>query len=228
MEMLIYNCLRRVLTSSFFYDAGYNFEASYPESEAPSQWTEPCSNSLPISTNGESHGAQSLGQGQGLGGNLAASSTNTARKQAPDPEVQRAFLQFLVENHNLLQSLPDSSRHSISRIREAFEQNIPEYHLQLVSNPSADLDMMIQQFKPKVATSAIRRESDNRKKNKSAESSTGSFVCPFRFCDGHFTRGIGLQNHLGAHFRLKPCRCGRCGRYYSDTAFKRHKYGCKA
>ncbi|KAF9475489.1 hypothetical protein BDN70DRAFT_898117 [Pholiota conissans] len=173
------------LAVSFEDLLGYNFEASYLASEAASQSTEIHSNSLPVSINGESHGVQlqDQGQGQGLGANLAATSTTTdltttqvAQNHAPDPEIQRSFLQFLVENHNLLQSLPDSSQHSISRIREAFEQNIPVNHLQLVSNPSADLDMMIRRFKPKVATSAIRQESDSRKKNKSEESSTGRFT----------------------------------------------------
>ncbi|KAF9475498.1 hypothetical protein BDN70DRAFT_935836 [Pholiota conissans] len=41
---------------------GYNFEASDPESQAPSRWTETLSNSLPVSANGESHGVQSQGR----------------------------------------------------------------------------------------------------------------------------------------------------------------------
>ncbi|KAF9470794.1 hypothetical protein BDN70DRAFT_901835 [Pholiota conissans] len=85
---------------------------------------------------------------------------------------------------------------SISRIKHAFERNIDQYGFTF--NPSADLDIIVQQFKPQVATTAIRRECDLRKKN------------------------VLSTDHLGAHFGLKPCQCSRCGKYYSDTAFSRH------
>ncbi|KAF9471943.1 hypothetical protein BDN70DRAFT_938554 [Pholiota conissans] len=203
------------------YLLGYNLEAPSLASESTTQLTGIHSNLLPGSA-GEGH-VQLQGQVQGGDINLASTSANTNYGPSPWTQLQRALLKFLVKNRHFLQSLPDSTLSSITKIQEAFEQNVSQYNFTF--NPSADLDIIIQQFKPQVATPAVRRECDLKKKD---ATSTGKFMCPFRFCDGHFTRGTGLQNHLSAHFRLKPCRCSRCGNYYSDTAFDRHFHGCKA
>ncbi|KAF9477503.1 hypothetical protein BDN70DRAFT_934184 [Pholiota conissans] len=205
------------------YLLGYNLEAPSLASESTTQLTGIHSNSLPSSA-GEGH-VQLQGQVQGGDTNLASTSANTIEDYGPSPwtQLQRAFLKFLVKNRHFLQSLPDSTPRSIAKIQEAFEQNVSKYSLTF--DHSVDLDIIIQQFKAEVATPAIRRECDLKKKD---ATSTGKFSCPFHFCDGHFTRGAGLQNHLGAHFRLKPCQCSRCRKYYSDTAFDRHVHGCKA
>ncbi|KAF9477493.1 hypothetical protein BDN70DRAFT_934177 [Pholiota conissans] len=218
--------IRRVQYTSLFaepfefpveYSSGYNLEASPLESEFNTQEPGIHSN-FQAGSAGEGH-AHLQAQAQGGDTNLASTSANTAKGYGTDPwtQVQRAFLKFLVRNRHFLQSLPDSTPDSIAKVKQAFEQNSHTF--------DHSLDIIIEQFEPHVATPAIRRECDLKKKD---ATSTGKFVCPFRFCDGHFTRRTGLQNHLGAHFRLKPCRCNRCGNYYSDTAFDRHVYGCKA
>ncbi|KAF9475500.1 hypothetical protein BDN70DRAFT_935837 [Pholiota conissans] len=203
------------------YLLGYNLEAPSLASESTTQWTGIHSNLLPGFA-GEGH-VQLQGQVQGGDTNLASTSANTNYVPSPWTQVQRVFLKFLLKNRHFLQSLPDSTPRSIAKIQDAFEQNVSQYSFTF--NPSADLDRIIQQFKAEVSTTAIRHECDLKKKD---ATSMGKFVCPFRFCDGHFTRGAALQNHLGAHFRLKPCWCSRCGNYYSDTAFDRHVDGCKA
>ncbi|KAF9475494.1 hypothetical protein BDN70DRAFT_956371 [Pholiota conissans] len=100
------------------------------------------------------------GQGQGVGTNLAATSgANTVEGYGPNPQLQRAFLHFLVKNRRFLKSLPDSTTSSIAKVKQAFEQN------SLTFDHSADLDIIIQQFKAEVATPANRRECDLKKKN---------------------------------------------------------------
>ncbi|KAF9477487.1 hypothetical protein BDN70DRAFT_108566 [Pholiota conissans] len=202
------------------HSSGYNLEAPSLASGSTTQWTGINLNSLPGSA-GEGH-VQLQTQAQGGDTSLASTSANTSHVPDPWTQLQRTFLKFLVKNRHILQSLPDSTPCSIAQVKQAFEQNM---HQNSLVFHSADLDKIIQQFKPQISTTAIRRECDLKKKD---ATSTGKFVCPFRFCDGHFTRGAGLQNHLGAHFKLKPCRCSRCRKYYSDTAFDRHVHGCKA
>ncbi|KAF9471571.1 hypothetical protein BDN70DRAFT_901243 [Pholiota conissans] len=139
--------------------SGYNLEAFTPylASESTTQWTGIDSNSLYASTSDSASQVQSQGPGQGMGTNLASTSANTDLKQskvmAPTPGP----------NFN---SLPDSTPRSIAKVKHAFEQN------SLTLNPSSDLDIIIQQFKPQVSTTAIRRECDLKKKD---ATSTGKF-----------------------------------------------------
>ncbi|KAF9477490.1 hypothetical protein BDN70DRAFT_896478 [Pholiota conissans] len=170
---------------------GYNLEAPSLASESTTQWTGIYSNLL-LDSAGEDH-AQLQAQAQGGVTNLASTSINTIKGYVPDPwtELQRAFLQFLIRNPHILWSLPDSTPCSIAQVKQAFEQNM---HQDSFVFHSADLDRIIQQFKPQVSTTAIRHECDLKKKDMT---STGKFVCPFRFCDGHFTRGANLQTRAG-------------------------------
>ncbi|KAF9475502.1 hypothetical protein BDN70DRAFT_935839 [Pholiota conissans] len=150
------------------YSLYYNLEPLTPSlaSEATSQ-------NFPPMTTGEEHYYHNTllyinshkNQGQGGGTNLTSTSIKTVEGYGPDPwtQVQRAFLHFLVKNPHFLQSLPDSTPCSIARVKQAFEQNMPQYSLAF--NPSANLDIIIQQFKAEVTTPAIRRECDLRKKN---------------------------------------------------------------
>ncbi|KAF9475503.1 hypothetical protein BDN70DRAFT_996385 [Pholiota conissans] len=214
--------LYRHVAGPFPYLLGYNPEATSLPLESTTQWPGIHLVSQPGSA-GEGY-VEFRSQVQGGGTNLASTSANTIEGYRPDPQVQRDFQHFLVTNRYFLQSLPDSTPCSIARVKQAFEQNVHQYSLAF-NHGASDLDIIMQQFKAEVATPAVRRECDLKKKD---VTSMGKFLCPFRFCDGHFTRGTALRNHLGAHFRLKPCRCSRCGNYYSDTAFDRHVDGCKA
>ncbi|KAF9471574.1 hypothetical protein BDN70DRAFT_998576 [Pholiota conissans] len=184
------------------YLSRYSLEALYFASESTTQWTETHLNLLPVSTSDsesyvQSHGGftfikelyciacpyinshkcqgQGQGQGQGVGTSLAATgSANTLQSYGPDPQLQRAFLHFLVRNRRFLQSLPDSTTSSIAKIKQAFEQN------SLTFDHSADLDIIIQQFKAEVATLAIRRECDLKKKN---ATSTDKFIISAHILD---------------------------------------------
>ncbi|KAF9477482.1 hypothetical protein BDN70DRAFT_934172 [Pholiota conissans] len=141
----------------------YNPEAWSLVSESTVQWPGTHWNSQPGYA-GEGH-VQSQDQDRGADINLALTGAQT--DYVPDPQVQRAFLQFLVGSRHFLQSLPDSTPCSIVKVKQAFEL------ISLTFDQSADLDIIIQQFEPQVGTPAIRRECDLKKKD---TTSTGKFI----------------------------------------------------
>ncbi|KAF9475493.1 hypothetical protein BDN70DRAFT_898119 [Pholiota conissans] len=179
------------------YSLEYNLETLTPylTSESMSQWTETHSNSLLVSTTDSENHVQFQDQSRGGGTNLTATSNKTVEGYGPDPwtQIQRAFLQFLVENGHFLHSLPDSTQHSITKVKHAFEQTM--HWNSLTFNPSADLDIIVQQFKAEVATPAIRRECDLKKKD---ATSTGEFS---RW-SADVLKSVELVHLLDACFRL--------------------------
>lgn len=70
-------------------------------------------------------------------------------------------------------------------IEYAFKEDIQKRYLVV---PLADIKKIFQQFKPVVGSLAIRHESDNR-------TTRGiKMMCPFQFCESHFTRSAGLKS----------------------------------
>ncbi|KAF8200289.1 hypothetical protein BJ912DRAFT_626976 [Pholiota molesta] len=138
--------------------------------------------------------------------------------QNPDPELQHEFLQFLMENQRLLNSVTSPTEVAIAAIQDGFANDIRNRGL---APPLLDIQKIGLQFKPVVGSAASRQQSDSRTKTQAK-----IIKCPFPFCEGHFTRSAGLKNHLSGHFSLTPKQCLRCGKCFSDAAIKRHKDSC--
>ncbi|KAF9477479.1 hypothetical protein BDN70DRAFT_896471 [Pholiota conissans] len=133
---------------------------------------------------------QRTGTGHAASSSLQFASVNASETmQQPQGfgQIQREFLNFLMSNLVFLSSVGYLIPEVVMRIRRAFEEHIQQHFLSLPS--SGDLNRIFQSFRPVIGTPAIRRESDTRMNpNQSVR-----IVCPFPFCDNHYTRSANLR-----------------------------------